>query len=76
MRSDFSPNYKKHDKLGYSSICYIGSRIGWVSMKEYRYGSDGGKMSNTNTLRYILTGSAYGAVIHTISYIFDSMSKR
>ena len=27
-------NYKRYDKLGYSSICYIGSRIGWVSMKE------------------------------------------
>ena len=21
-------NYKRHDKLGYSSICYIGSKIG------------------------------------------------
>ena len=21
--------YKRHDKLGYSSICYIGSKIGW-----------------------------------------------
>ena len=27
-------NYKRHDKLGYSPICYIGSKIGWVSMKE------------------------------------------
>ena len=27
-------NYKRHDKLGYSSICYIGSKIGWVPMKE------------------------------------------
>ena len=28
-------NYKRHDELGYSSICYIvGSKIGWVSMKE------------------------------------------
>ena len=28
-------NYKRHDKLGYSSICYIiGSKIGWVSMRE------------------------------------------
>ena len=26
--------YKRPDKLGYSSICYIGSRIGRVSMKE------------------------------------------
>ena len=26
--------YKRHDKLGYSSICYTGSRIGWVAMKE------------------------------------------
>ena len=25
---------KRHDKLGLHSICYIGSRIGWVSMKE------------------------------------------
>ena len=24
-------SYKRHDKLGYSSICYIGSRIGCVS---------------------------------------------
>ena len=27
-------NYKRYDKLGYSSICYNGSKIGWVSMKE------------------------------------------
>ena len=29
-------NYKRYDKLeySYSSICYIGSKIGWVSMKE------------------------------------------
>ena len=27
-------NYKRHDKLGYSSTCYTGSKIGWVSMKE------------------------------------------
>ena len=27
-------NYKRHDKLGYNPICYIESRIGWVSMKE------------------------------------------
>ena len=28
-------NYKRHDKLGgYDSICYIGSKIGWVSMKD------------------------------------------
>ena len=27
-------NYERHDKLGYSSIYYIGSKIGWVSMKE------------------------------------------
>ena len=27
-------NYKRHDKLGCSSICHIGSRIGWVSMKK------------------------------------------
>ena len=25
---------KRHDKLRYSSICDIGSKIGWVSMKE------------------------------------------
>ena len=25
---------KRHDELGYNSICYIGSRIGWVSTKE------------------------------------------
>ena len=25
---------KRHDKLGYNSICYIGSRIGWMSIKE------------------------------------------
>ena len=25
---------KRHDELGYSTICYIGSKIGWVSMKE------------------------------------------
>ena len=24
----------RHEKLGYTSVCYIGSRIGWVSMKE------------------------------------------
>ena len=24
-------NYKRHDKLAYSSVCYIVSRIGWVS---------------------------------------------
>ena len=24
----------RHEKLGYNSTCYIGSRIGWVSMKE------------------------------------------
>ena len=24
----------KHDKLGYNSICYIGSKIGWMPMKE------------------------------------------
>ena len=24
----------RHEKLGYTSICYIGSRVGWVSMKE------------------------------------------
>ena len=27
-------NYDRYDKLGYSSICYIGSRIGGMSMKE------------------------------------------
>ena len=27
-------NYKRHDKLGYSSICYIGSKNGWVSMEK------------------------------------------
>ena len=27
-------NYKSHDKLGYSSTFHIGSKIGWVSMKE------------------------------------------
>ena len=27
-------NYKRHDNLGYSSICYIESKIGWVSMEE------------------------------------------
>ena len=27
-------NYKRHDKLGYGSICYIGSKIGWGSMNE------------------------------------------
>ena len=27
-------NYKRHDKLEYSSTCYIGFKIGWVSMKE------------------------------------------
>ena len=27
-------NYKRYEELGYSSICYIGSKIGWVSMKE------------------------------------------
>ena len=27
-------NYKSHDKLGYSPICYIGSKVGWVSMRE------------------------------------------
>ena len=40
-------NCKRHDK-GYSSICYIGSKIGWTSMKEvykllatsYRYRGD------------------------------------
>ena len=26
-------NYKRHDKVGYSPICYIGSKIGWVSMR-------------------------------------------
>ena len=24
----------RHEKLRYTSICYIGSRIEWVSMKE------------------------------------------
>ena len=28
------PRNNGHEKLGYTSICYIGSRIGWVSMKE------------------------------------------
>ena len=28
------PRNNRHEKLGYTSICYIGSRIGWVSMKE------------------------------------------
>ena len=36
MRSDFS--FKKNTgdtmSLDYSSVCNIGSRIGWVSMKE------------------------------------------
>ena len=27
-------NYKRLDKVEYSSICYIGSKIGWVSVKE------------------------------------------
>ena len=27
-------SYKKNDKQGYNSICYIGSKIGWVSIKE------------------------------------------
>ena len=27
-------NYKRHDELGYSSICYIGSRIGWMGVNE------------------------------------------
>ena len=27
-------NYKRHDKLGYTSFSYIGSKIGWVSMRE------------------------------------------
>ena len=55
--------------LGYSSICYIGSRIGWVSMKEvytsYRYRSRGdiGKLTNSIALRYILTSSACGVCV-------------
>ena len=24
----------RHEELGYTSICYIVSRVGWVSMKE------------------------------------------
>ena len=28
------PRNNRHEKLGYNSICYIGSRIGWVSMKK------------------------------------------
>ena len=54
-------NYKKrHDKLGYSSICYIGSKIGWVSMTEvykldYRCRGDIGKFTQSVTIRYILT---------------------
>ena len=25
-------NHKRHDKLEYSSICYIGSKIGWMGV--------------------------------------------
>ena len=28
------PRNNRHKNLGYTSICYIGSSIGWVSMKE------------------------------------------
>ena len=34
QRLDSKHRNKKNDKLGYNSICYIGSRIGWVTMKE------------------------------------------
>ena len=55
--------YKRHDKLGYSSICYIGSKIRRVSMREvYKlFRGDPGKLTYSTTIRYILTSSACGA---------------
>ena len=50
-------NYKMHDKIGYSSICYIGSKIGRVPMKEVynlcgRYGDNMGKLTYSITPRF------------------------
>ena len=42
--------------LDYNSICYITSRIGWVSMKgiyKYRYRRDPGKLSNNYCYTYL-----------------------
>ena len=45
----YHTNTKDTGSLGYNSICYITSRIGWVSMKgiyEYRCRRDPGKLYN------------------------------
>ena len=53
-------NCKRHDKLGYSSICYIlgvgsdGYRIDEGNLQVIME-----KLSNSITLRYILTSSDY-----------------
>ena len=47
---------RRHDSLDYNSICYIKSRIGWVSMKgifKYRCRRDPGKLSNNFCYTYL-----------------------
>ena len=34
LHAGLTKSRNRHEKLGYASICYIGSRIGWVSMKQ------------------------------------------
>ena len=42
----------------------------------YRYRGDTGKLTYSVTIRYILTSSAFVVfVVHTISYICDSMTR-
>ena len=78
-------SHKRNYKLGYISICYIGFRIGWVSKEGSLQviaidRADNGKLPNIITI-LLLYGTYFPValvvlVIHTISYICDSMRKR
>ena len=53
----YRTNTEYTGNLGYNSVCYITSRIGWVSMKGihrwYRYRRNPGKLYNTFCYTYL-----------------------